>query len=967
MELQNIFNMMYKENDIINFLIYHKEEKYPKNLYLEFSNNFVEKSKEILKPYLDSHNISYSVQPLLEKKKANDEDLNSNRRVALYLDFDNKDYDNLRVQQKELASTYKRLGISPNFTVFTGHGYHDYFLIENMEVKEWNIVEKALIKITNSDKQIGSLIKVLRYPLSYNTKDRANPIEVLHLYKHDKKYKFNDFSKVIAEYDKIIKKEDIKLKKELKEEARQSKIRAELGGYKNEYKNTDLNKLIIKTLSTIDTVPYDYKSFLDLCFAFKSAGYQYEQIDCVFADKKGYNQANNKKIYDKIKADNKKSKKITMATAYYYCKEYAFDVFVDGLKKIAKTRKEKSIPTFLEKKGFFLYSALKDKYGQITEKKATNFTCKILKQIRNDDNETVYELELRNSKEKMIRKVNGEIIINLSDFSKFLGKQGHFLIYIKDKDIFMELIDYIFKGSNIIEAKSTKFLGKAGKDVFLMNNAILTKNGKQEITNLIPPDTKKMVYRKTEDFDLKKFVLDMKYILKNQAWKMFGFIVASFFSSELVNKNSSFPILFILGKSGSGKNTIAEYIAACFGAHKIPFFNFGATAKSFQRTMALHYACPLTLNEYTGSTKHNSLVCSIYDREGYLQAQKTNGDFKTNEVPVNGTTMLVGTDDVVGFKARDVFMRLLELNSSDFTRDDKSFEIITECNKNKNNMIEFVEFALKNMDFKELFKIIEETRRYNAKSLKGKISDRIILNYSVIQASANYFYQKLNLPIDEKITLKDIFPDITKQDKDVKSVGVAESIKDIIISIIDKDVHNYFEDIFIIKDKDVLFKNKPALLTVLSEAKKAGVILPGISTIMSRLKEIGTIKKSVRVNGQPRKFYAIPISDEGDEEITKVENSNNEIDYMSNDSPAKRANNEAIKSMDKARSDIFDKFVADNSFISEALKSNTILDFKSVKSLCDLWIRENNLTPLNYFYFKKEMNRIGFNVQNIKE
>uniref|UniRef100_A0A6M3XW86 DUF927 domain-containing protein n=3 Tax=viral metagenome TaxID=1070528 RepID=A0A6M3XW86_9ZZZZ len=862
-----LINALFQEEEIINIRLIEqidkKEKKTIINLFVKKDENVNEKLKEIIKEYNSKYNVYFGVNP-----RKGEHNSHISRISSLYIDIDEKTFATKEAFEENITVLNERLkeyNLTPNFEIFSGYGVHYYWLIDEkekdqflwiekgrngkkekfQESKKHRDIEEALICLSEADKAVKDLPRILRLPGSENIKNLPEKILVTEKENGKKPYRFKDFSIVLKEYkeQKRILAEEEKRRKE-----EQEKVNNAYAEYEKKAEFIDENnikQIVIDTLAEIDDFPKTYEDMLKLGMAFKSEDLKYAEIDKVYKNKyPHYNYEISESKYNEIVP---MPRKITFGTAFFYAKKLN-PIMLQTLLKNAPKKEIGKDAQFKEENDKVFYF-VESKNG-IVKKEAANFIMRITKSIKNDDNESSFELKIKSKNAACSFEIEGSGFPVLNDFRKELGKQGLYLISIKDIDIYNQYLQFVYEKSTTESIKKTNFLGRVGKKTYLMEDCTITENGQQELTNLFPDlpssQNKKMTYKKENPFDLSRFVQDMNAIFGIQTYKYIGFLVSTLFSAEIFNHYNFFPLLFLYGKSESGKSTIANFAQACFGTQNItPPFTINSTPKSIQRTMSRFFNTPVQYNEYKPSEKTNNLLISIFDREAYSRAVKDNSN-KTITNEVNASMIFLGTYGIAGYKAEDLTNRTVELN---FNNIQQKKEIIDFWEENINNMIGFVEFCIKNINAGELLKSI----KVNIKDAKKQYnnSGRILENHCILQASYNYLLEKLE--IIETLGISNIKDDIETQQNITKDNQVAEFALNIIENLYAR------KDIFdnrIVKEGNILyFDLKNIYINILKEAKQAGIDFPDKRTLATSLTMKGLKQKTKRDGNKVKKYW----------------------------------------------------------------------------------------------------------------
>ena len=882
-----LIKSLFLKDEIINIRSIENKKKDPHiiNYHIKNDNNIESEILKHIEKDNQKYNIYFGVNP---RQGAHNSHVS--RIACLFIDIDSKDFttqEDFEVHIKTFYENLKEKKLIPNFEVSSGHGVHYYWLLDPKEKKEilwvdkkkkgkiekvqkckfFNEIEEALIFHGKADNSVKDLARILRMPGTKNIKDPENQIDVTEKNNGKKPYKMKQFSEMVKAHKEEKKKIYEAHKKKQQEKKQVEKAHDEYEKNSQSIEEENIKEIILEVLAKTEDFPTKYKEMLDLGMAFKSEGLEYSEVDKVFKNKfPGYSYQASEEKYNEIVPE---PHTITFGTAFYYAKKHNPIMLKNLLKKAP--RKEKDNTTQFKEEGNKVFYFIEEK-NRIIKKEATNFLMRITKKIKNDENESSFELKIKSDNETSIFEMDGGGFPVLGDFRKDLGKQGLYLLSIKDIEIYNQYLQFVNNKSNAEQVKKTNFLGRVASHVFLMENCIITKNGKEELSTLRPDisksQKKKMEYKKEKDLDLGKFIKDMNIILGEQTYKFIGFLVASLYSNYIYNHMNFFPLLFFYGQSESGKSTIANFGQACFGTQNItPPFTINSTSKSIQRTMSRFYNTPVQYNEYKPSEKTNNLLISIFDREAYSRAVKDNTN-KTITTEVNATMLFLGTYGIAGYKAEDLTNRTVEVNFNYAKRDNSTKEIIDYWEENINNLIGFIEHCFQNIKAKSLVKEIKSTIK-NAKKQYGT-RGRVLENHCIFQAAYNQILESLNFL--ESYGVANIKEDIERQQSATQNNQVAEPVLNIIENIYTKkDVL----DNRIIKENGCLyFDLKNLYINILQEARKAGIDLPDKRTLATSLKIKGIKQKSKRIGDKVKKYWVYRT----DIEFTEKEEWYNEYD-----------------------------------------------------------------------------------------
>lgn len=102
-------------------------------------------------------------------------------RYCLAFDFDKKDLGE-EFNHKNIVNRFKDLRIYCHAIIDSGNGYHAYVMIDKTnDIDKVNEVQKALCKRLGADRNAIKKTQILRIPYTYNVKDKAKTVRIVHL------------------------------------------------------------------------------------------------------------------------------------------------------------------------------------------------------------------------------------------------------------------------------------------------------------------------------------------------------------------------------------------------------------------------------------------------------------------------------------------------------------------------------------------------------------------------------------------------------------------------------------------------------------------------------------------------------------------------------------------------------------------------------------------------------------------
>jgi hypothetical protein len=316
---------------------------------------------------------------------------------------------------------------------------------------------------------------------------------------------------------------------------------------------------------------------------------------------------------------------------------------------------------------------------------------------------------------------------------------------------------------------------------------------------------------------------------------------------EISNRYGYFPLLFPRGRRGTGKSDTAEIMTGFFGAHReVKPFNFSSTAKAIQRALARYRGIPITINEYAPTPSNNSLLCSIFDREGYSRA-KTDNSLDVNCGEINATAIVISTHNITGYKAEDVLSRVVEVDSNDFVY------LPEEMNLLLNHLDRlsggFIKKMLSLSADAVLAKIEEVQKAVRETLINARVNQRILSTHAMIKACASFIGH-----FDD-----DMECDIVGHTQNVNSVDVGQTFLDTLHTMLlqGEIKHDLTTNAMAkIEDGKVLFRLREVLPLVERFSSQAHRACADIKTLEASLKSLGCSSKMSRELGNQGRIWA---------------------------------------------------------------------------------------------------------------
>jgi hypothetical protein len=132
---------------------------------------------------------------------------------------------------------------------------------------------------------------------------------------------------------------------------------------------------------------------------------------------------------------------------------------------------------------------------------------------------------------------------------------------------------------------------------------------------------------------------------KYEAYTLLGWITAVLFMEEIFEAYNCFPFMFITGRRGSGKSTVAEWAMSFFGIEGGGRQASDTTSVAMQRYLGYYSSLPVFIDEYRNTkqiTMKNGFFRNVYNRQSAGKGIKAS--FGVREGKIRGTLLLAGEE-----------------------------------------------------------------------------------------------------------------------------------------------------------------------------------------------------------------------------------------------------------------------------------------------------------------------------------
>lgn len=282
-----------------------------------------------------------------------------------------------------------------------------------------------------------------------------------------------------------------------------------------------------------------------------------------------------------------------------------------------------------------------------------------------------------------IFSIKGEEMQDAAAFNSFCYNHGNFMWWGTKDDLREVWKDEFIKddGRHIYEPDHVGWV--ESERVWLFQNVAITDDGKEYHPDKngifwinskgIKPVALQIGYGRNgipeglpslylHEFDVKEFMDRLADTIgREQMLVVMGLVSAMPFMEEIHDLHGCFPFLFFDGKRGSGKSSIAEWVASLAGMPNAGRMASDTTSVAVQRYLAYYSCLPFFIDEYRNEKKvkdKDGLFRNIYNRQGAGKGIKAN--FGIREAKIRGTLIFAGedvpTDNAFSARCMEVFV-----------------------------------------------------------------------------------------------------------------------------------------------------------------------------------------------------------------------------------------------------------------------------------------------------------------------
>lgn len=308
------------------------------------------------------------------------------------------------------------------------------------------------------------------------------------------------------------------------------------------------------------------------------------------------------------------------------------------------------------------------------------------KYITKNGEEDIYTVNIINTYDEVTEhSLTTKELTNARDFSAKVMSNGRNIFSGSTDDLNKILYKIVPKMNNVVH--SPLGIGKINNEHWLFGNCgVNSKNEiipvKDGIVNLDGKryKPKSIIVNDDEEYtkkympifnlenapltneELKDFALMFKDNLGSyNAWAGLGWSVAVWFSDYIFNKFSFFPILFLVGKKGQGKTTLARLLYQTFGFNPISSASFDdSTPASMSRYLGYPHSLPAWYDDYKDNgelDRKTQMLLGVYNRQGGDRADRASEGI--HKRPVKAALLLSGEYEPSRSALKDRFITLI--------------------------------------------------------------------------------------------------------------------------------------------------------------------------------------------------------------------------------------------------------------------------------------------------------------------
>ena len=227
------------------------------------------------------------------------------------------------------------------------------------------------------------------------------------------------------------------------------------------------------------------------------------------------------------------------------------------------------------------------------------------------------------------------------------------------------------------------------------------------------------------EIDEKEILLKLSETIgSNQAKQCLGWVCSVAYMEWIFERYSCFPFMFITGKRGCGKSTIAEWLMNFFGLENSGKMASETTPVALQRYMSYYSSLPVFIDEYRNTEQiryKTGLLRNAYNRQSAGKGIKA--DFGIREAKIRGTLLLAGEETP---EDNALLTRCIPVYISERERKKNHFSWFMS---NRMRFSSFLYRVIKEKSRERFFSIFEEAKQHFTEQ---GVDERTAINFSII-------------------------------------------------------------------------------------------------------------------------------------------------------------------------------------------------------------------------------------------
>lgn len=331
-------------------------------------------------------------------------------------------------------------------------------------------------------------------------------------------------------------------------------------------------------------------------------------------------------------------------------------------------------------------------------------------------------------------------------------------------DILLNYMDRTQRGVTVYYAPG---IGNVARDLWNLGNVVIS-NGRilpyesiiytEEEKGYLLDDVQEHIYAEASKEFFKKMLKLFEFYGEKAAIAI-GWAYANIYYQKILSKCGGFPILFLHGRTKSGKSQLAHLILSMFGVknpENSSDFKLSmekATANAMGRVKDKAWGIPTLFDEYGANWKHNDehyvTLKSLFDASGKTTAKFSN-DNQTKKLNVRSGSIFTACNKESREEGvnRCVYLNMDGVSDS---KDSKEFERLYQ-GLGRRDMGAFLPFAIIRSSYQDWAKAYDEAYE---KVRHIKCGSRVHANYAIVMAG----YEVVKQMLVKQIKLPEIAED----------------------------------------------------------------------------------------------------------------------------------------------------------------------------------------------------------------